>query len=109
MIFKWGDASNITLSSSFDNFSFHGDATFPITVQSMQIHIAVKNMWRKYKAPIMNLMKAAGGRGGEGFLQKDGRTWSKDAFQGPEGHIPTSNNAMVQAHDTKLTDINTFL
>lgn len=42
MIFKWGDASNITLSSSFDNFSFHGDTTFPLTVQSMQMHITVK-------------------------------------------------------------------
>lgn len=107
MIFKWGDASNITLSSSFDNFSFHGDATFPTTVQSMQMHIAVKNMWRKYKAPIVNLMKAAGEM--RVSYRKTAEPGAEMLFKVQRATSLTPNNATVQAQDTKLTDINTFL
>lgn len=74
MIFKWGDASNITLSSSFDNFSFHGDTTFPIKMQSMQMHITVKCV-EEVQSTNHALMEAAGGGKRRLPAQKGSRTW----------------------------------
>lgn len=74
MIFKWGDASNITLSSSFDNFSFHGDTTFPIKMQSMQMHITVKCV-EEVQSTNHVLIEADGGGKRRLPAQKDSRTW----------------------------------
>lgn len=108
IIFKWGDASNITLSWSFDNFSFHGDTTFAVTVQSVQMHITAKICGGNTKHQSWPDRSCCWG---EGFpALKDNRTWLEQRwFQGPEGCGSAQSSRTLQADAAKLTATNTFL
>lgn len=66
---------SITLSSSFDSLSFHGDTTFPVTAQYANAHH--RDIGRKkYKAAITGLTEAAG----------KVETWRKSVSQTKRGH-----------------------
>lgn len=107
MIFKWGDASTITLSSSFDKFSFHGDTTFPITVKSVQMHITAKICGGSTKHQSCPDERWWGG-GCRFPAQKDNRTWLEQRwFQGPEGPSRTVQ-ADAQSTSYKYVSVNSF-
>lgn len=67
--------STITLSSSFDGLSFHGDTTFPVTAQYANAHHREIG-GKKYKEAITGLAEAAGKVG----------TWRKSVSQTKRGH-----------------------